>query len=770
MTLVPPQRFRKTEGIHRIGLASQRPLPADVLVGTLYFSTDTSVLERSNGTTWVPYAGAGGGGSLPTDALGKALISQGVGVPAIFSNVVSLVGAGSELILQGNQPDFWTRIFPTNFGGLIFKRGGSGGSPPTGMVMSSNLADGIPQVVFNPDDTTALLTFSGGSGIIFNSTGSVITPIYMGRGIGIEGGAKVEIWIKNGQTEIPFALLDTLGTIKKFWIMPDGLVNAPTGIISPFLDITETVGITSPLVDTARMYSLDVNGYTQVEMKDSIGRGVRFASDNVLIAKIIEPVGMARGQIVYIAGAAGANALIRLAQSNNIATMPVIGMVMDTGANNAFTRVLTSGTLQGINTSAFAEGVSLFVSPTTPGALTDVLPIFPNYAQRVGFVTRSHATQGEILILTTGTVTDPRLHAPTHAVGGTDPVTLAQSQVTNLTTDLAGKAALIHAPTHSDLGTDPVTITNLAGFPGGTTAFLRADKTFAVPSGGSSDAPELQDFRLSLVSGNPIFPTDVINASTLYLTPSTGNRISLYNGSIFQPFSTGEISTAFPGSPGLVCDVFCFDSGGTPALTFAGWATDTARAQAIVRLGGVWVNAANTGQRYIGTIRTTNAGQCTDAYANRSVWNNDNRALRALRKVEILVSDWTYSVSAWRVANGNANNCVQWVMGLDQEPIVLAVAGAAANTGSGTLIGLSIGLDAVTPGQFTQNPAFYSPSTPGVFLNNTSSMNDFLFDGGGTRLVQIGFHTANWIEYSGGGTTTFAGSAVHAGLMGYLKG
>jgi hypothetical protein len=50
------------------------------------------------------------------------------------------------------------------------------------------------------------------------------------------------------------------------------------------------------------------------------------------------------------------------------------------------------------------------------------LPVAPSYAQRVGFVTRSHATQGELLVLTTGTVTDPRLHHATHEPGGTDQV------------------------------------------------------------------------------------------------------------------------------------------------------------------------------------------------------------------------------------------------------------------------------------------------------------------------------------------------------------
>ncbi len=59
MTLVPPQTFRKTEGIHRTGLAASRPAAADVLIGTLYFSTDTGGLDRSDGTTWATYAPGG---------------------------------------------------------------------------------------------------------------------------------------------------------------------------------------------------------------------------------------------------------------------------------------------------------------------------------------------------------------------------------------------------------------------------------------------------------------------------------------------------------------------------------------------------------------------------------------------------------------------------------------------------------------------------------------------------------------------------------------
>lgn len=60
-------------------------------------------------------------------------------------------------------------------------------------------------------------------------------------------------------------------------------------------------------------------------------------------------------------------------------------------------------------------------------------------------------------------------------------IAIAQAKVTGLVAALAGKASTTHAPTHSNGSSDPVTVTNLAGFPGGTATFLRADATFAAP-------------------------------------------------------------------------------------------------------------------------------------------------------------------------------------------------------------------------------------------------------------------------------------------------
>lgn len=45
----------------------------------------------------------------------------------------------------------------------------------------------------------------------------------------------------------------------------------------------------------------------------------------------------------------------------------------------------------------------------------------------------------------------PSAHASSHASGGADAITIAQSQVTNLTTDLAGKASSSHTHGMADL-------------------------------------------------------------------------------------------------------------------------------------------------------------------------------------------------------------------------------------------------------------------------------------------------------------------------------
>lgn len=83
---------------------------------------------------------------------------------------------------------------------------------------------------------------------------------------------------------------------------------------------------------------------------------------------------------------------------------PVLGLEIDSGAHNAFIRILCLGMLTGTaeypaDTSGFTEGAMLYVSATTAGGLTETKPAFPNQQQNISVVTRAHATLGDIMVM-----------------------------------------------------------------------------------------------------------------------------------------------------------------------------------------------------------------------------------------------------------------------------------------------------------------------------------------------------------------------------------
>src|SRR5262245_11032716 len=102
-------------------------------------------------------------------------------------------------------------------------------------------------------------------------------------------------------------------------------------------------------------------------------------------------------------------------------------------------------------------------------------------------------------------------HAATHALDGSDPVHIAESQVLGLGDALDAKVdtddprltdartPTAHAPSHAAGGSDPVTVTGLAGFPGTTTQFLRGDGSFAIPPSGGAGGGSVNGPATSVV-------------------------------------------------------------------------------------------------------------------------------------------------------------------------------------------------------------------------------------------------------------------------------
>ena len=111
-----------------------------------------------------------------------------------------------------------------------------------------------------------------------------------------------------------------------------------------------------------------------------------------------------KGEVVYISGISGNTTIVSLADSNDAAKMPAFGVASETKTSGNPINIYTFGILTGLDTSTpgFSIGDELYVS-TVAGVLLNSPPIFESsQVQKVGKVTRVHASQGSIFIAGAG--------------------------------------------------------------------------------------------------------------------------------------------------------------------------------------------------------------------------------------------------------------------------------------------------------------------------------------------------------------------------------
>lgn len=106
-----------------------------------------------------------------------------------------------------------------------------------------------------------------------------------------------------------------------------------------------------------------------------------------------------KGSAVYVSGAAGAIALISLADADaEVTSSKTIGLTKTDIANAATGLVVIEGRLNNIDTSAFVAGDLLYLSAGTAGTLTTIRPSAPNHAVFIGYVIKVDASTGIISV------------------------------------------------------------------------------------------------------------------------------------------------------------------------------------------------------------------------------------------------------------------------------------------------------------------------------------------------------------------------------------
>jgi len=110
-------------------------------------------------------------------------------------------------------------------------------------------------------------------------------------------------------------------------------------------------------------------------------------------------------EVVIVSGATGQRLSVKLAKADNDANSAgTLGVVCENIAGNQEGFICSVGQLTNINTTGslqgetWADGDSLYLSPTVFGGVTNVKPSAPFHEVRIGYVEYAHINQGKIYV------------------------------------------------------------------------------------------------------------------------------------------------------------------------------------------------------------------------------------------------------------------------------------------------------------------------------------------------------------------------------------
>ena len=124
---------------------------------------------------------------------------------------------------------------------------------------------------------------------------------------------------------------------------------------------------------------------------------LQIGQEQLIHVKNESGVSLTNGQVVYVTGASGSKLTVDIAdkstEGTSAATIAV--MTQDLG-NNSVGYATTNGLVRGLNTSAYAEGAAIYLNAN--GGWSTTKPLTPDHLVPVGWIVRSHATEGTIFV------------------------------------------------------------------------------------------------------------------------------------------------------------------------------------------------------------------------------------------------------------------------------------------------------------------------------------------------------------------------------------
>jgi hypothetical protein len=344
-----------------------------------------------------------------------------------------------------------------------------------------------------------------------------------------------------------------------------------------YLTATLSASIT---VDTDGAYDLGTESAGFDKIFGNLEGAVCFKASNASGAQIL------KGQPVYISGVSGDVPEVNLADAD-AAAMPSAGLAGETANAGAEVRIITFGNLEGVNTSAFSLGDTLYID-TTAGALTATPPAGETAKlQNIGRVIRVHATEGVIKVGGAGrSAATPNLDQDKIFLGDSNnrAVSTALSAValSSFNNDLA-LATVATTGAYSDLSGTP-TLGTAAALDVGTSAsnVVQLDGSARLPAVDGSQLTNLPSASAAseTVAGVIEIATDAeataATATDKALVPSNLGSIALTSlnddlGSTYQALDAGLTSiSGLTTSANQLIYTTASDTYATASLTAAG--------------------------------------------------------------------------------------------------------------------------------------------------------------------------------------------------------
>jgi hypothetical protein len=342
---------------------------------------------------------------------------------------------------------------------------------------------------------------------------------------------------------------------------------------------------------------------------------------------------LTKGTVVYINGASGNKPTVAKALATSDATSAqTFGLIQADIPNNSNGYLVAFGDLDGLNTSAFAEGVQLYLSATTAGEYTSVKQYAPNHLVYIGVVTRQHVNQGRIEVrIQNGYELDE-----IHDVAAQTPSN-NDALIYETATALWKNKSIATA-----LGYTPISGTGAAGqvayFTGATTQ-----------AGNNNLFWDITNGRLGVGTATPLHPLDVTSA---------GNTILYIRGGSATALSRLVFGTSANNNRGFI------DYDNTSGARFMSFKTEeTERMQITATNGNVHIGtfSSDSGQR----LQVTGTGYFSDSVG---IGSTSLTAISLLVSKNISGSAVGYGIHQ----NGQIQSGVNFGLGIANTPSIAA--------------------------------------------------------------------------------------------------